>query len=487
MQNIEKHSNSPKNRQTESPVKHSGVRTEHQAKAPRNPGILRDILGFVAYVFQRFSHDGMQQKASALTFTSLLALVPLLAVSFAIFAAFPAFDRLKGEVQSFIFENFVPQVGSTVQEHLESFTAKTGSLTAIGVIFLGVTAVMLLSAVNNTFNEIWRARKPRGIVSRLLVFWALLTLAPLFFGASLSISSYLFTLAQASGVESYTGELARLAGVLPFLLQACGFTIIFLVVPNYPVSRKDALIGGFVAGTLLELLKKGFGLYITSFPTYQTIYGAMATIPIFLIWVYLSWNMVLLSAELTAALPEWRAGSRRLSMRNLSPIAKFEALLAILAQLNKASQMGTGVSEKQLTALCRLGPSIMTWALQTLESKKYIIRGDNGRWHLSRDLDQRSVGAIADEMGLTLLPNLSPSQADQPWAHRLKERLSEARNEMKGHLDLSLKELLADRQAHETFPEPAKPQPRQDEEKPREATWRRVLAVIGLGAFTSTQ
>ncbi|WP_259783115.1 YihY family inner membrane protein [Aestuariispira ectoiniformans] len=463
--------------------------------APKRPqktpsersGFLRDIVGFTSYVFQRFAQDGMQQKAAALTFTSLLALVPLLAISFAIFAAFPAFERIKGQVHSFLFQNFIPEVGSTVQQHLESFTAKTGSLTAIGVIFLGVTAIMLLMTISNTFNEIWRAKRQRGVVSRLLVFWALLTLAPLFFGASLSISSYLFTLAQASGVESYTGELARLAGVLPFLLQACGFTILFLVVPNFPVSRMDAVIGGIIASTLLELLKRAFGLYVTSFPTYQTIYGAMATIPIFLMWVYFSWNVVLFSAELTAALPEWRSGGRQLNVRNLSPIAKLEAALAVLDQLNQASKMGTGIGAKRLSTQCRLGPSIMTWALNTLEDRKYVIKGDNGRWHLSRDLDQRSLRALADELGVTLLPNLSPAQAHHPWAHRLRAQLTVLREDEKDLMDISLKQLLANKQPHEDFPETAPVQVAAPEPAQKSTTWKRIVALITLGALSSTQ
>lgn len=465
----------------------SGASKTQAKAAPKPTGFLRDILGFIAYVFQRFAQDSMQQKASSLTFTSLLALVPLLAVSFAIFAAFPAFERIKGQAQGILFENLVPEVGGTVQKHLETFTSKTDSLTAIGVIFLGVTAVMLLSTINNTFNEIWRARRRRGVVSRLLVFWALLTLAPLFFGASLSISSYLFTLAQASGVESYTGELARLAGILPFLLQACGFTILFLVVPNFPVGRRDAFIGGVVAGILLEILKKGFGFYITSFPTYQTIYGAMATIPIFLVWVYFCWNVVLFSAELTAALPEWRSGSRQLNTRNLSPIAKLEAVLSILDQLNRTAKMGTGIAAKRLAAQCRLGPSVMTWALNILEDRKYVVRGDNGRWHLARDLEQRSLRSLADELGVTLLPNISPSQANMPWAYRLREQLKGLREDEKDHLGTALKDLLAEKQPHEDFPEAAPVHIADPEAPPKKTTWKRILALLTLGAFGSAQ
>ena len=151
-----------------------------------HPRPVANLLGFCAYAINRFLHDDGQQRAAALTFTSLLAMVPLLAVSFAIFAAFPAYESLKGRVQSFLFEQFVPSVGAEVQGYLEQFTAQTGQLTAVGIVFLAVSAVMLLMTISSTFNRIWKVKQTRGVISRLLVFWAVLTLTPMLFGASSS-------------------------------------------------------------------------------------------------------------------------------------------------------------------------------------------------------------------------------------------------------------------------------------------------------------
>lgn len=447
---------------------------------------LSEVGGFIVYVAQRFQTDRMQQRASALTFTTLLAIVPLLAVSFAIFAAFPAFERLRDRVQDLIFNNFVPQVGTEVQSYLESFTAKTGSLTAVGTLFLALSAVMLLMTISGAFNEIWRARPPRSIVLRLLVAWAVLTLTPLFFGASLSLSSYLFALAQSTGVGSVTGELAKLAGVIPFLLQAAGFTILFMVVPNAPVRRRDAVIGGLAASILFELLKKGFGLYVTHFPTYQTIYGAMATVPIFLLWVFMCWIMVLFAAELTAALPEWRAGSRDASGKTLSPTRRLEALLSILHQLARAARTGTGIPEKQLVSRCSLSPFELNWALRQLEGRRYITKSDTGRWHLSRDLSGRTLKQLIEEFSLGLSPEISKPQRQSPWAHRLAGLIRTADKNAEDSLALPLSRLVDDQKDDGTFDSHAE-QPAPVAPPRRKGFWGRVLGLIGLGALTSTQ
>jgi len=274
----------------------------------------RKSLQFVTYVANRFLSDQCTVRAASLTYTTLLAIVPLLAISFAIFSAFPAFDSLQMKVQLYIFENFVPQVGDTVLGYLEGFTKQTGKLTTVGIVFLVVTSVMLLLTISNAFDAIWRAKRERTLVGRLLVYWAVLTLAPLLLGASVSLSGYLFTAAQASGVEHYTGAVSHLAGYLPLLFQFAGFVVLYVVMPNSSVRLRDALIGGFTAALLFEILKKFFGFYVTAVPTYETIYGALATFPIFLIWMYISWLVVLIGAEITAALPEWRSGRHQIEV-----------------------------------------------------------------------------------------------------------------------------------------------------------------------------
>ncbi|MCK4868357.1 MAG: YihY family inner membrane protein, partial [Alphaproteobacteria bacterium] len=241
-------------------------------------------LGYLRHVLARFAADQCPQRAAALTYTTLLAMVPLVAVSFTIFSAFEAFSAVQDQVKSFIFENFVPQVGSIVQEHMEQFASKTKGLSIIGALFLFLTSMLLLSSISSTFNSIWRVRQKRGLIARLPTYWVILTLTPALLAASMVLSTYLFALAQESGVEQFTGSLTRLAIFVPLVVQIAGLFVLYRFAPDYPVRWSDAMAGAVTAGVVLEILKKGFGLYVTTFPTYQTIYGAMATIPIFLIW-----------------------------------------------------------------------------------------------------------------------------------------------------------------------------------------------------------
>lgn len=447
--------------------------------------IPKGLVSFLVYVGARFMRDGCQQRASALTFTSLLAMVPLLAVSFAIFAAFPAYDSLKGQAQDYIFQNFVPQVGNEVQGYLEEFTAQTGRLSAVGVCFLAVTAVMLLMTISNTFNQIWQARRPRGLVARLLVFWAVLTLAPLLFGVSISLSSVLFAMAEASGVENYVGNMSRLAVLLPFLFQAAGLTILYLVMPNFPVRRRDAVLGGLFSAALLETLKKGFGLYVTTFPTYQTIYGVMATVPIFLIWVYLSWIIVLLGAEFTASLPEWRGGARRISHGGLPPVRRLSAALAILNALAKGARDGVTLSTRRIAWHGRLGPEALADATRQLESKDYICRTDRNRWVLVRDLDHVTLADLYSDLGLALETNVPRGHLRSAWGPRFEAALKRYETLGRDVMGMPLKELLAPGEAGDGAIDEGE-MPEEAAEGSRTSFNARMLALIGLGAATGS-
>lgn len=445
--------------------------------------------GFGRYVLARFGHDLCQQRAAQLTFTALLALVPLLAVSFAIFAAFPAYSRLKTEVQGYIFNNFVPQVGESLQGHLDSFTEQTGELTAVGILFLVFTSVMLLVTVSNTMNVIWRAPRRKNFIAQMLVFWAMITLAPLLFGASLSLSSYLFTLARLSEVEGYTGGLISVTAIAPFILQTFGFAALFLIMPNARVQKTDAMIGGLFASALFEGLKKGFGLYITSFPTYQTIYGALATIPIFLVWVYLSWIVVLLSAEVTAALPEWRAGTRVWRGVRVRPFDRLVAALSTLAVLRQAQVEGGGLNERRVLRAAGLDPVAYGAVFQDLESHRYISRGEKGDLLLTRDLGRVTLYDLYGHLGLSIDAPLGGHHLGKAWGmrfHKLRGTISQLLAE---HMSMPLEELLAPARPGE-FDTPVIEDDlgEEDEEERAEEKSKnrsRILALLGLGTLTA--
>ena len=396
----------------------------------------------VALAGRRFAADNCSARAAGLTFSSLLAVVPLLAVGFAAFAAFPAFDEAQRLAQSFMIENFVPHAGDVVRQQLDQFVSRTGQLTAIGVLFLAITSVLLLSSVIATFNAIWRVAETRPYVTRLLVYWSVLTLTPLIFGTSLSVSSYLFTIAQASGVESYTGPLARLVGLSPPLLQVAGFWVIFSVIPNVSVHRSDALVGALAAAILFELLKKGFGLYVGNVPTYQTVYGALAVFPILLIWVYLAWTVVLAGAELAAALPQWRAGTNDQLADNPRGGATLITALRILESLMCASKRGKGRQTTDLQLAVALTPVTLLSLLETLKVHRYVTKGEDGEWRLAQDLDSVTLAALHDDLNMCLLPADRSHLGTVSWGKRyaaLAAAVDSARNPL---LVVSLRHLF---------------------------------------------
>lgn len=437
-------------------------------------------LAFLGYVFQRFLRDNCNERAASLTFTSLLAVVPLVAISFAVFAAFPAFQQMRGQLQSFVFNNFVPEIGSVVYEHIDAFTQKTGQLTAVGVVFLALTSVMLLSSVNGTFNAIWQVRESRPLVARLLVYWAVLTLSPILFGASLSLSGYLFAIAEATGVEQYTGSFSRLTALLPVLLQIAGFSILYLVMPNYPVRRTDALLGGLAAGLLFELLKKGFGLYIKTFPTYETVYGALAAFPILLIWMYLAWLLVLLGAEMTAAMPEWRAGIRSLR-RTMVPAARLlAAALAILHALHIASLKGGGLGNRRIAQAAPVAPDAIGVAREKLQSKRYIAQGDKQEWVLSRDLEACTLHDLKRDLELDLDISDLRRLPKHGWGRRygeIVERLGKAEQQIAG---ISLRSLLTPESEAEIIEFPEGQEDSDGDGPPIADRKTRLLALLGL-------
>lgn len=460
--------------------------TPHRKVKWRQPD-LRSGIGFLVYVGHRFVADSCLPRAAGLSYTALLALVPLIAISFAIFAAFPAFQSMKGELQTFIFENFVPEIGSVVYDYIEQFTHKTGQLTAFGVVFLGFTSVMLLSSINGTFNVIWRARETRPLVTRLLVYWAVLTLSPLLFGASISLSSYLFAMAQASGVEHLTGPLNRLAAFLPALLQIAGFAILFLVMPSFPVRRRDALYGGIVAGLLFEILKKGFGLYIKSAPTYETLYGALAVAPILLVWMYLAWIVVLLGAEFTAAMPEWRAGIRAVRRASLPAARLGTAALSILHALLLASRSGRGLNARRLARAVHEAPETMIEASEKLETRRYITRGERGQWLLARDLDAVTLADLQRDLGLSVEQGDIDVVRGSSWGKRYAEIVARLRESESAITGISLKDLLGPRDEAEVieFPDSSEDDEQEEEQQVTDRKTR-LLALLGLATIGSS-
>ncbi len=308
---------------------------------PPIPSHWKKVLGFARFVAQRFNEDRCAQAASSLTFTTLLSLVPLITVAVTVFAAFPVFTDLMVQAKIFMLTNLVPEIaGKIITVYMEEFANKAAKLTLLGIVGLTITALLLINTIDRAFNTIWRVRRPRAMVQRLLTYWAVLSIGPVILGASLSVTYYLvsFSLGYVRHIP-----LISQAGLkfVPVALMSFGFTLLYFVVPNRYVPFRHALAGGLLAGVAFELMKRAFALYITHFPIYTLVYGTFATFPIFLLWIYFSWLVILLGAVVAAALSHWHGGTWQ---RTRLPGWRFEAALRILQELAGAQRSGQTVN-----------------------------------------------------------------------------------------------------------------------------------------------
>lgn len=277
----------------------------------RFPAAVRRLWNFLVYVYTRFDEDRCLSTAGALSYTSLLAVVPLMAVFLSILSAFPFFAQLRERAEQQLVSMLMPTAGEAVIAQLGRFVDNAAGMTGFGVLGLAVTAILLLHTINLAFEQIWRVKTLRPLVVRLLAYWAIISLGPLLFGAAQWFTGVLLTTGHTIGGSAFDLLLRSLGPLVPLLLETIVFALLYIVVPNCPVRRTDAAIGGLVAAVLFEILKRGFALYVIYFPTYQTIYGALSAIPIFLVWMYASWAVALLGAEIAAALPEWRERKKK--------------------------------------------------------------------------------------------------------------------------------------------------------------------------------
>lgn len=366
------------------------------------------------FIIQRLIQRNLTQVASSLTFTTILAIVPLLAVVLALFTAFPLFNEFRDALQGFLTSNLMPEVVSAnIMEYLNLFAEKASSLTAIGSLFLIVTSIMLLSTIDQTFNDIWLVTEKRPIGQRILVYWAVVSLGPILGGASLWASSIL---AQES--MGYIGDLSTLLtftlSLLPFLITTVAFTALFVYVPNCKVKWLDALAGGLATTIALEILKRGFAFYIAKFPTYTLIYGAFAIVPIFLMWIYLSWLVVLLGASLAAILPNLRS---RKWVTNQYAGAKYINAISMLALLwKKRNHTPIGLKLDEISQALKRDSSELSPLLETLKKHDYIVNtmvNEEERWVLACDPATTPLAPLVD----TLL--IDRAQADNPTAESM--------------------------------------------------------------------
>ncbi len=406
-------------------------------------GYLQQKILFLKSFWKDFVEAQCLQLAASLSYTTLLSIVPLMAVSVGILMAFPVFETLNDKLQEFIFDNFVPNSGSVIQDYLSSFTDKARQLTLTGIGFLLLTALMMISTIETGLNSIWRASSDRSVLERLVVYWAVLTLGPVMMGGGLIVTSYIMSvpvLSQtASTIENYLGFLK----LIPLLLEVFSFTLLYWLVPNVLVKFRYAIIGGVIATILFELAKQGFAWYTRTFPTYQTVYGALAAVPIFLVWLYLSWLVTLLGAQLTYTMGRhnkgWLPEEDRKEHYQLLPT------LRLLKSLWHAQKTGARLSLSAIAEQSSITEATTALILDDLNNDQFIARDENNLWLLCRDLDNLSLWDL-HQMNRWVWTNAKPH--DDDLSIQLQPYLVSINHEIQQQLSISLAELFKTTQEH---------------------------------------
>ena len=389
-----------------------------------------------SHLWRHFQKDRRFEVAGALSYTSMLAIVPLLAVGLGIVSSFEVFQDWGGNLQDFIFRNFVPSVGAEVQSYIQGFMASTSKLTIIGTLFLIVTALALMSAIESAFNRIWRVTTERTFLSRMVMFWAVLTLAPLLMGAALALTAKQSLTGFGMGVSNLPG----FETVAIFLFTWGALTLIFILVPNREVNWRHAIVGGLVSTILFQLAKKGFVLYVSR-ANYKTVYDSMATIPIFLFWIFISWVVVLFGASLTAALTTFRY---RRSEWHWPRELELQLLFRLLADLLVAQDQGVALS---LEEILMQEPSAtdgqILAMLDDLQQAGLVMQTEHHGWLLSRDLDEVSFESLLNVGDYSLpLGRIAELPAEEGIDQRFSALITEVYTGSTKALQRPLKEAL---------------------------------------------
>ncbi|OGT01715.1 MAG: ribonuclease BN [Gallionellales bacterium RBG_16_57_15] len=395
---------------------------------------LRDFLNFMRFIVMRFHQDRCIQIAASLTFTTLLSLVPLLTIALTVFSAFPVFEDFSSQIKTYLINNLMPDMaGKIITQYMRQFTESAMRLTAVGVVLLAVTAMLMMLTIDHAFNTIWRVSRPRPLFKRLVIYWAVLTLAPLLIGASLSLTSWLVGLSMGYAKQIPIFGVGSLK-ILPVLFTTLAFAMMYRLVPNRHVPRPHALIGAIVAALIFEAMNRVFGYYISHFPTYKLVYGAFASVPIFLMWIYLSWLTILVGAVIAASLSHWRAPVTQ----HLSSAAQLLNALRVLQIMAHGLRQGRVSTFQELSSSLHLGYDVLEKILEKLANANMVRKAERQGWLLMRDANQIRA---AELLRLFVLDRgaLPAGMDDGP----LRQWIAACAGQLEQSADLTLQELFA--------------------------------------------
>ncbi len=354
---------------------------------------------FFRFLWQRFLDDRLFEAAGALSYTTVFALVPLSMVVFGVLSAFPVFDKWSDQLSDYIFSNFVPSSARAVESYLRQFSQNTGQLTTVGVIALVISLLITLTSVETTFNRIWRVKTARPKFGRFLVYWTVLTLGALVATASLALSTRFFAMevfqtASGRALENFMLSLA------PMSIELVAFAAIYRVVPHRTIQWRHALAGAFLAVVLIELVKWVIGLYLGNLGSYQKIYGPLAFVPIFLLWIYFGWVSILLGASFASSMSAFRYQPAAMRL----PIGyEIYGLLRMLGRFDEARCRGKGLHSDEIQRMePMMTDALVQQMLAQLDEIDLLARAESGEWILARDLDDLTLAELYEACHLRI-------------------------------------------------------------------------------------
>lgn len=344
---------------------------------------IHDVRRLLRIIAARFKHDRCAQMASSLTFTTLLSMVPMVVIALTMFSAFPVFSDLGEQMKKFVADNFLPEVGGKlITFYVEQFASSAAHLTAWGMVFLLLTAMMLMLTIDHALNTIWHVTRPRPLMQRVLIYWLVLTLGPLLVGGSLSLTTWMVGMSVGYATQ-LSGVGMIILKISPILLTTPAFIFLFRVVPNRFVPMRHAIIGGIVSAIAFEAMNGFFALYLAHFPTYRLIYGAFSSVPIFLLWVYLSWSTVLLGALVASSLSHWRS----VDDEQPDPLAQLYYALCMIRMMSRGLRSGRVQTLPMFSEKLHVGYDYLEQILAKMSRTNLVSKLAGQGWSLIRDPD----------------------------------------------------------------------------------------------------
>jgi membrane protein len=424
---------------------------EEESRSTGRGGRLRRLVttttAFALYALRRFNVDGCFAASGALSYTTLVSLVPLAVIALGSLSSFPIFAPVRDQILQLALENFVPSIGEQAAWWFRAFAESATQTTAIGFAGIATTGVLLLVTVEDQLNLIWRVTAPRPWVQRLLAYWTLITLGPLLVGISLSLSTYFEIAARQVGfgqeamVWLASSWLHGLARAVPALLEFVALTLLYCLIPNCTVRWRDGAFGAVIATVAIEILKVGFSIYIGASSFYSTVYGALAIIPIFLLWMYISWMAVLLGAVVAAALPKWRIDQR---IGNVSAGGvRLGLSLALIAALVRAQKHGEARSTSALAAELGVATTVIDEHLKPLAEAGFSAHSQDGRWVLAWSPETATLHDLYKALRFPLAGRWD-EQVSAPWQRQVAPAMDRIVRSEAAAMQVTIAALLAD-------------------------------------------